>query len=167
MAWPPPPLPDSYWVEPGRLLAGAYPGAVDTAVAGRRMGLLRNSGVTLVVDLTEPAELLPAYGQQLGEARHERRPIPDLGVVAHDRYAEILDLVDEELASGGCVYVHCLGGLGRTGTVVGCWLMRHGRDGGDPIGGIARLRSHLVDAHLRSPQTAAQEAIVRGWRRGD
>jgi protein-tyrosine phosphatase len=78
----------------------------------------------------------------------------------------ILDDVDEARAAGATVYVHCWGGRGRTGTVVGCWLVRHGLDDGDPLGRIARLRRDVEDAQAASPETAAQRTMVTGWTRG-
>jgi Swiss Army Knife protein, DSP-PTPase phosphatase domain len=160
------PVAGSYWVETGRLLAGGYPGARDEAVAVDQIERLLGSGVTLFVDLTEVGEPLAPYAHLLRDAVHERHPIPDMGTVPHARYAETLDRIDCERASGGCVYVHCWGGVGRTGTVIGCWLARHGRDGGNPIARIAELRSSTTDWFVPSPQTPHQTAVVRGWRRG-
>jgi hypothetical protein len=48
--------------------------------------------------------------------------------------------------------------------VVGCWLVRHGLAGDDPIETIAALRSEIGGGP--SPETAGQVALVRGWRRG-
>ena len=39
---------------------------------------------------------------------------------------EILDHLRTRLDSGHKVYVHCWGGIGRTGTVVGCHLVEQG-----------------------------------------
>ncbi len=78
----------------------------------------------------------------------------------------ILDDVDAALAEGGTVYVHCLGGVGRTGMVVGCWLVRHRLDEGDAVPTISRLRRGLPDAWAASPQTPAQRAIVSTWKPG-
>jgi protein-tyrosine phosphatase len=89
-----------------------------------------------------------------------------MGTTTIPHMSRILDDVDEARAAGRAVYVHCWGGIGRTGTVVGCWLMRHGLDAGDPIGRIAQLRRGVADAHVVSPQTAAQRAMVTGWKRG-
>ena len=50
------PTPESYWVEPGALLAGKYPGALDGRATGVESPLLA-AGVTLFVDLTEEFEL--------------------------------------------------------------------------------------------------------------
>ena len=52
----PPPLPNTYWVEPGRLLAGEYPGSPSRADTLERLHRLLAAGVTYFVDLTEPGE---------------------------------------------------------------------------------------------------------------
>ena len=49
--------------------------------------------------------------------------------------------------------------------MVGCWLVRHGLDGGDAIARIAELRRDIPGARP-SPETAGQAALVRGWRQG-
>jgi hypothetical protein len=158
--------PGTYWVDRGRLLAGPYPGGADAADTGRRLDALREAGVSLVVDLTEVDEAVP-YAQLLRGAVHERRPIPDFGIVPPEEVAATLDLIDGRLDEGGTVYVHCLGGLGRTGTVIGCWLARHALDCGDPVRRIADLRRELAEGRHRSPQTPEQCDLVTGWRRGE
>jgi Swiss Army Knife protein, DSP-PTPase phosphatase domain len=141
--------------------AGAYPGVV-----GRRdpaaCDTLESSGVTLFVDLTEDGEL-PPYWALLARARHVRLPITDMGVTTPTAMTAILDRIDAERRDGGTAYVHCYGGIGRTGTVVGCWLRRHGLDEGDPIALIAALRQRVDSSWMRSPQTDEQRAVVRGW----
>ena len=89
-----------------------------------------------------------------------------MGTTTVPHMTRILDEVDSAIEDGGTVYVHCWGGIGRTGTVVGCWLMRHGLDAGDPIRRIAELRRDVWDAFVASPQTAAQRAMVSGWKQG-
>jgi hypothetical protein len=159
------PVDDAYLVTSG-LLAGAYPGHPDPAICADRLRRLSSAGVDAFVDLTEPGECEP-YAHLLDGVRHERRPIADFGITTPDGYRAILDLVDGARDAGEGVYLHCFGGLGRTGTVVGCWLVRHGLGGGDPIARLAELRSGTADAWAASPQTEEQRRVVRGWRRGD
>src|SRR5713101_266836 len=54
------PLPNSYWVIPGRLLAGEYPGGTDFTDSRARLARVRAAGIDYFVDLTEEGEL-PAY----------------------------------------------------------------------------------------------------------
>jgi polymorphic toxin system DSP-PTPase phosphatase-like protein len=159
-----PPISGAYWVDPGRLLAGEYPGTGDEELTRERLARLDGAGIGIYVDLTEEGELTP-YAHLLDGARHVRMPIHDMDTTSHERYCAMLDLLDEGLSSGVGVYVHCYGGVGRTGTVVGCWLVRHGLDGGDPIGHIASLRGAL-DTWRQSPETAEQRRVVLEWTRG-
>ena len=160
------PIRSSYWAAEG-FLAGEYPGSGDADEAARRLRAFADHKVTLFVDLTHPADGLEPYDRLLGgTARRIAHPIADMGTTTIPHMARILDDVDTALEDGGAVYVHCWGGIGRTGTVVGCWLMRHGLDGGDPIARIAELRRDVADAWMPSPQTSAQRAMVTGWKRG-
>jgi protein-tyrosine phosphatase len=124
-------------------------------------------GVALFVDLTHPTDPLESYERLLRTgARRIAHPIVDMGTTTLPHMTRILDDLDAAIAATSGVYVHCWGGRGRTGTVVGCWLVRHGLDGGDPIGRIAELRHDVPGSQLASPETAAQCAMVTSWRRG-
>jgi hypothetical protein len=158
------PIPDSYRVTE-RLLAGAYPAASgDEDETAARIARFERIGVTTFVDLTHPADPLDPYEPHLTRARRRAHPIVDLGVPTIPHLVRVLDEIDEIHADGGVVYVHCWGGIGRTGTVVGCWLVRHGLDRGNAIARIAELRRGALDAAMPSPQTPAQRELVRAWR---
>jgi len=75
----------------------------------------------------------------------------------------ILDFIDHQMLTGHVVYVHCQGGIGRTGTVVGCYLVRHGMTGEEALQAIRELRSATTFPNTRSPETEAQCAMVRHW----
>jgi hypothetical protein len=56
---------------------------------------------------------------------------------------------------GEGVLVHCVGGTGRTGTVLACALRLLGRSADDAIASVQAHRSHW-------PESAWQEEVVRG-----
>lgn len=164
---PAPIIPASYWVTEA-LAAGQYPGAHDPADASARLARFARAGVTTFVDLTHPWDGLEPYAHLLDGGRRHSFPIRDLGVPTVGEMTAILDAVDEELAAGETVYVHCWGGYGRTGTVVGCWLVRHGAAYEEAIALIDERRRPLpvYRLHPESPQTPAQHAFVRVWSPG-
>ena len=57
------PLANSYWVIPGRFLAGEYPGAMEEPEAQVKINRLLDAGISCFIDLTEPGEsgLLPYH----------------------------------------------------------------------------------------------------------
>ena len=52
---------DSFWVMPGRLLAGPYPGAADKQEASAKLNAFLDVGVTCFIDLTEEGEGPPLH----------------------------------------------------------------------------------------------------------
>lgn len=165
------PFPKSYWVEPGRLLAGEYPASYDAEASRLKLRALLDCGIDTLVDLTEPGELEP-YEEILSEispiqplAVRQNFPILDFSVPTREEMRRILDALDEMLAAGKTVYVHCFGGSGRTGTVIGCWLVRRGLSGDQALQRIRELRKVIPEEMRRpSPETLEQAEMVRTWR---
>ena len=166
------PIANCYWVEPGRVLAGEYPGALDGAEARQKVRKFLDAGINLFLDLTAEGELIPyepflhEEAARLGVAgEHRRMPIRDLSVPRPPEMVNILNTIDGALASGRAVYVHCWGGVGRTGTVVGCYLARHGHGGPSALDELTRLWKVMEKAPWRvSPETDEQREFVRNWR---
>jgi len=147
-------------IEPGRLIAGRHPCAVSPTEAAEAVRRLAQEGVTLFVDLTQQGELEP-YAAHVGPpARYVSRPIRDFSIPTRAELVAILDEIDAELDAGGVVYVHCWAGCGRTGIVVGTWLVRHGADPGDALRRIADARGRGC------PQTLEQRHLVLDWTPG-
>ncbi len=176
------PFDHSYWVEPGKLLAGEYPGDRNRAKAKRKLKGLVDCGIRHIVNLQEEDErnyfglkFVPyiSYLETIAAdsgitATMIRMPIRDLDVPTREAMCVILDEIDGSIARGLPVYVHCWGGKGRTGTVIGCWLARHGVATGEAVfDKLAELRRHNPDRYTRVPQTREQIEMVREWRRGE
>jgi len=100
------PIPDSYWVQPGQLLAGEYPGALQDERARQKLCQLLRAGVSFFLDLTEEGEyglkpyapLLHKEAVALGcSTEHHRRPIRDMETPTQEEMAGILDTIDAAL----------------------------------------------------------------------
>ena len=63
------------------------------------------------------------------------------------------------------IYLHCYGGKGRTGTVVGCFLVEQGFTGEEALEQIEALRGEKLMKDGPSPETDAQRAMVIDWRK--
>jgi len=134
--WPHDAVLHAWWVEPGRLLAGEYPGARTAEKTAKKLQLLIDAGVNTIVDLTRPEDHLEPYREALRtaceraglEIRYFAHPIPDMDVIDQAGYDRILACIRGEIDSGRVVYLHCWGGKGRTSTVVGCVLIDNGLD---------------------------------------
>lgn len=162
-----PKSPDCYWVVPGEFLAGEYPGDPEDAEAKRKLQAVVDAGIRVFVDLTEEGELRPyarlleTLGDPARQLEHRRLPIRDVSVPTKARMLQIQSAIRDALASGRPVYVHCWGGTGRTGTVVGCWLLDQGH--AEPLMRLQELRSTCAKSRRPSPDTLEQERFVQRW----
>jgi len=166
-------LPDCYWVIPEKLLAGEYPCATRDAEARARLTALLDAGIRSFLDLTESADGLRAYRAMVTQlaaergvdVRYRQMSIRDLDVPTVDHMTQILEHIEHELTDGLSVYVHCWGGIGRTGTVVGCWMReKDGHSADQAFSRIAQLRAHTQDVDIPSPQTRQQREFVAQWK---
>ncbi len=154
----------------GRLLAGEFPRARMNLDSEAKLRQFERAGVTSFIDLTEEDEL-SSYVQWLNPKTqtHRRIPIRDQSVPnSEEEMTRILDTIDAELEAGETIYVHCFGGIGRTGTVIGCWLARHPGIAGEGsalerLGELFAQSSKSV--YARSPETPEQVEFVRRWDR--
>lgn len=134
------------WILPGRLAGMGYPDP-DAAPA------LRAAGVGAVLSLTEHAP----WGDGLAEGltvRHE--PVRDFTPPTPEALDRCVAFVRARWAAGDAVVVHCMAGLGRTGTVLAALLVAEGADPDEALATVRRRRPGSVE-------TAAQEACVRGY----
>jgi hypothetical protein len=174
------PTPASYWVVPGRLLAGEYAGSQDEEQTRQRMAAFLDAGFDTFFDLTTEGELPPYlpilmeeantrdrrshYGSPTGY-HYQRFPIRDEGLPSTDTMLAILEAIDTAIAWGRKVYLHCWGGIGRTGTVVGCYLVHQGLNGKTALQRLKELYrpSEQFVFFPYVPETDEQVAFVLQW----
>jgi protein tyrosine/serine phosphatase len=175
------PFARSYWVQSGQFLAGFYPGSPDYEEATKKLSGLLDCGIRHVINLMEEgetdqsgllftpyAENLVALGKQRGiEVAVTRYPIKDVSIPSAGKMKAILDEIDRSLSANRPVYVHCWGGRGRTGTIVGCYLVRHGMTGEEALKRIKELRRNEPTGHLASPEAREQKEMVLSWEKLD
>jgi len=164
-------LPLAWWVEPGRLVAGAYPGHPDPALEARQLGALLDAGVGAVVSLLEEGEAEARAGRghadalaRLARERGRSLALHRHGIEDHDvPDPETLRALEARLdaarRAGSCVYLHCWGGRGRTGTVAALELVRRGLAA--PADALAEVAARRAGLPGSSPETPAQAAFVR------
>lgn len=168
-------IPQYYPVEDGKIYAGEYPGDVDPDCAEARLAHLVGAGIRTFVDLTAPADRMPAYDGLLVKLaekngvslEHISIPIDDMGIPrSPETMRSVMDAIRNSRETSGAIYVHCWAGIGRTGTAIGCWLRESGYDAQTALERVQDLYSrHMQKAiyNPESPQTAGQKNYVRGW----
>jgi protein tyrosine/serine phosphatase len=176
------PFTRAYWVVPGKFLAGCYPGSEDKEEAYQKLKGLLEHGIRQVINLMEPDEMnwsgkpFESFEEQMksiatsmgGEVNVERLPIKDTWVPARIEMCRILDRIDQSIQDDKPVYIHCWGGRGRTGTVVGCYLARHGlASDRNVLEMIQALRKNTEDHDSPSPETSQQMNMVLSWVEGE
>lgn len=166
------PIAETYWVKPGIFLAGEYPGQFNQEHTRQRIDALLEAQLDTFIDLTTPNETTP-YLRVLEEecrayaidVQYHRFGIGDFGLPSLDLMESILNKIDESLSAGRKVYLHCWGGIGRTGTAVGCYLVRHGMNGDQAIEQLANWWRGVPKSriHPQSPETSEQMEFIRTW----
>ena len=158
------PLHQCYYVG-GTLFAGEYPGGKYVELAESKLKRMHHFGVRHFVDLTEEGELRP-YRQLLpNDTTYLRFPIRDVDVPKSvETVHQLIDKMENLMKQDGFTYIHCWGGVGRTGTIVACYEARQMKE---PTleKALTAMRSRFSNmpkaSHRKSPETQEQIDFVR------
>jgi protein-tyrosine phosphatase len=134
-----------YWAERGRLAGSCMPRSVE------ELRGIRKAGIRRVVVLPEGHEIAdrwgdgPSYFEALStfdlEFLHE--PVPDMEAPTVGQLVEILRWIGEAPS-----LVHCIGGIGRTGTVIASWLIvERGMPAHEALDTVRSLRPGSVQSY--------------------
>ncbi len=140
---------DNDWIIPGRLMASVLPNSY------RYLMELKNMGITSVINLTE--EDWPRIWIERSGFIYLHEPVEDFGIPTVEQAMRAVRFIEENI-SKGAVMVHCRAGLGRTGTIIGVYLVETGMD---PNEAIDTVREHRIG----SLEVRSQEDFVRSWMR--
>jgi hypothetical protein len=167
-----------YAVIPGVLYAGEIPSSIHDGELQTKILALQKLGITHVFNLTEEdeknfkgiplrdytASAVAHYRAANKELTCQRFPIEDLNIPTFQHMQTILNAMNAAISAGGVVYVHCWGGVGRTGTVIGCFLAEMQILSVDTvIPYIAFLKRNTEIKHRNSPETEAQCQFILNW----
>ncbi len=157
-----------YWVISDRFLAGGFPYNPGIDNPHDFLHSLLDNGIDTFVDLTEEDELVHYQPVLAGltnkDVEYYRFPIVDYSIPSQTEMQHLTESINQLLERGRRIYLHCRGGIGRTGTTVGCWLRTRGYDGEAALEELARLFSASNAARFsRSPETEEQRNFVRDF----
>lgn len=155
------PLNQSYEVSSnGIIYAGEYPGDKNGEFARHKIEQMYHFGIRHFVDLTVEGELCPYSHLLPSDTTYTRFPIRDCGAPKSiESVQRLLLRIDELKKMDGYVYVHCWGGVGRTGTIVACYLSQNWEES-DLSHTLEALRRNFSEmpksAYRETPETKEQ-----------
>lgn len=158
---------DLNWIVPGKAIAFSGPSAKRTELYGYRTlvpedywDFYRKAGVTAII--------------RLNKKLYEKRRFQDAGFRHHDMYfpdgscptdailRRFLDTVEKE---PGVVCVHCKAGLGRTGVLLGSYIMKHYKFTASEV--IGYLRICRPGSVIGPQQHYLRDVEAMMWRAGE
>ena len=144
------------WVREGVLLGCAYP---------RReaaLSALGRQGVSVLLNLHERAH-------DSGRLRRHgfaevHLPVKDFTAPSPEQLQQGVAAIQEAVGQGKTVAVHCGGGLGRTGTLLACYLVSQGMSTVDAIARVRELRPGSIETRgqVHAIMVYGQSRLTKG-----
>ncbi|HXG09133.1 MAG TPA: dual specificity protein phosphatase 23 [Gemmataceae bacterium] len=145
------PPPGFTWIEKPRLAALAQPEAPED------LFWLRQQGIDLLISLTEDRPRRDWVNDAGLLVFHE--PMQDMEPPTQEQLDRCVSAIERAHQHGMGVAVHCGAGLGRTGTVLACYLVAQGQTAQNAIARVRRLRPGSIETEEQA------DAVVEFARR--
>ncbi len=142
------------FVIPGKLAGMGLPGMV-SPLEGELMQL-RRLGIAAIVTLNE-RPLDQTMVKSLG-FDYLFLPLADFTTPTPGQIDEFVAYVRERNGEGKAVCVHCSAGMGRTGTMLACYLVALGESAAEALESVRRIRPGSVE-------TPEQERCIHDFER--
>lgn len=121
------------WILPAQLAGSGRPGRYSPL--DKDLAFLRQEGIGVIISLLESTVNLEAYVEAGFDTHHF--PVEDFTAPTLDQIAEACGIIESSLTRGSRVLVHCNAGIGRTGTLLACFLAHQGVE---PEDAVQRIR---------------------------
>ena len=119
------------------------------------LNILIENDVGAIVTLTEDSILIPLPYRKRFKLLH--LPVENLEPPTLKQVIRFVDFVDSEFSRGVNVAVHCLMGIGRTGTMIASYRVSRGEGPQEAIDNMREIRNFI--------ETKEQEEIVHKYHR--
>lgn len=158
------PIKHSYCVLADKVYAGEYVGDINNPQ--EKVSQLVSFGITHFIDLTEVGELIPYDILLPKECIHYRFPIKDVSIpkLCSEVY-DLMEYVSSIIANPtNKIYIHCWGGVGRTGVIVACFYEYLGESYDIAVEHLRKSFMQCPKSYSRdSPETEEQLEFIRSF----
>ena len=137
--------PDNFsWLVEGKLAGSAIP------TSKKEVEWMQEEGVKTIVTIREE----PLDENWVDEMKYLHIHSNDMGVPEFDDLVYSVDFIHRRITNNEPVMVHCLAGLGRTGTILACYMIKYQKMSTQDAIDFVRERRH------GSIQSYSQEEII-------
>ncbi len=133
------------WVLKDELAGSQGPASI------RDLFFLHSQGVRAVIRMEE--RTIAADSGNMADLVDMFEPVPDFTPPKLEQIQRMIEFIDQQTREQKPVVVSCYAGIGRTGTVLACYLVHRGEEPAEAITRVRQLRPGSI-------QTPEQEAAV-------